>query len=205
MVEDQVREALIRLNPEIAQSPNKAEEVLHKLRAIILSVRDDGLVKANEEFTKWLKAEQSMPFGENGQHVTIRLIDFEDLRNNRFVVTRQYTYRAGSTEKRADIVLLINGLPLVIIEAKTPVRSSESWFDGASQIHDDYEKTFRNSLSRTCSQLQPKAKNIAMEASVYHSNIGGPGGWKKRVPPNPSSPLARQLIQCSDLRSFLIC
>ena len=34
----------------------------------------------------------------------------------------------------------MNGLPLVVIEAKTPVRSSESWFDGATQIHDDYER-----------------------------------------------------------------
>ena len=34
----------------------------------------------------------------------------------------------------------MNGLPLVVIEAKTPVRSSESWFDGATQVHDDYER-----------------------------------------------------------------
>ena len=34
----------------------------------------------------------------------------------------------------------MNGLPLVVIEAKTPVRSSQSWFDGATQIHDDYER-----------------------------------------------------------------
>ena len=124
-----------------------------------------------------------MPFGENGQHVTIRLIDFEDLRNNRFVVTRQYTYRAGTTEKRADIVLLVNGLPLVIIEAKTPVRSRRVGLMAHPRFIMITKKTFRNSLSRTSSQLQPKAKNIAMEASVYRSNIGGPGGWKKELAP----------------------
>jgi type I restriction enzyme, R subunit len=140
MVEPWVREALIRLNPEIADRPERADDILHKLRAIILSVRTDGLVKANEEFAAWLTGERSMPFGENGEHVTIRLLDFQDMTNNYCVVTTQYAYRAGASKKRADLVLLVNGLPLVLIEAKTPVRSSQSWLDGALQIHDDYER-----------------------------------------------------------------
>ena len=61
------------------------------------------------------------------------------LDQNQFVVTQQYTFRVGKTEKRVDLVLLINGMPLVLIEAKTPVRSSQSWLDGALQVHDDYE------------------------------------------------------------------
>lgn len=44
------------------------------------------------------------------------------------------------TSKRADLVLLVNGFPLVVIEAKTPVRASQSWLDGALQIHEDYER-----------------------------------------------------------------
>lgn len=140
LVESHVREALVRLNPTIAERPERADEVLYRLRAAIMTVRDTGLVKANEEFAAWLLGERSMPFGENGEHVTIRLIDFDTLKNNRFVVTQQFTFRAGKTEKRADIVLLVNGMPLVIIEAKTPVRSSESWLDGALQINEDYEK-----------------------------------------------------------------
>ena len=54
LVEDQLREALIRLNPEIAAQPDRADEVLYRLRAIVMGVRDDGLVKANEEFAAWL-------------------------------------------------------------------------------------------------------------------------------------------------------
>lgn len=140
LVESHLRDALVRLNPTIAERPERADEVLYRLRAAIMTVRDTGLVKANEEFAAWLLGERSMPFGENGEHVTIRLIDFDTLKNNRFVVTQQFTFRAGKTEKRADIVLLVNGMPLVIIEAKTPVRSSESWLDGALQISEDYEK-----------------------------------------------------------------
>jgi type I restriction enzyme R subunit len=37
--------------------------VLYKLRAIVLSVRSDGLIRANEEMTAWMRGERSMPFG----------------------------------------------------------------------------------------------------------------------------------------------
>jgi type I restriction enzyme R subunit len=140
LVEAFLREALIRLNPSIAIQPDRADDVLYRMRAIIMGVRTDGLVKANEELAAWLTGERSMPFGENGEHVTVKLIDFDDLEQNQYVVTQQFTCRAGKAEKRADLVLLINGIPLVLIEAKTPVRSSESWLDGAIQVHDDYEK-----------------------------------------------------------------
>ena len=140
LVEDHVREALIRLNPEIAAEPEWADDVLYRLRAILMGVRTDGLVKANQEFAAWLAGERSMPFGAEGEHVTVQLVDLEDVERNQYVVTTQYTVRSGANERRADLVLLVNGVPLVVIEAKTPVRSSESWFDGATQIHDDYER-----------------------------------------------------------------
>ena len=114
LVEDHLREALIRLNQGIAAQPDHADDVLYRLRAIVMGVRSDGLVKANEEFAAWLTGERSMPFGANGEHVTVHLIDFEDLERNQYVVTTQFTYRAGASEKRADLVLLINGIPLVV-------------------------------------------------------------------------------------------
>ena len=139
LVEPWVREALIRLNPEIAAVPDRADEVLYRLRAIALSVRSDGLIKANEEMTAWLRGDRSMPFGPNHEHTTVRLIDFKKFDNNHYVVTNQFVFRAGRAERRADLVLLVNGLPLVVIEAKTPVRQAVSWFDAATQLHDDYE------------------------------------------------------------------
>ncbi|MCQ4254722.1 type I restriction endonuclease subunit R [Stutzerimonas stutzeri] len=140
LIEPWLREALIRLNPEISAQPDRADEVLYQLRAIVLSVRSDGLIRANEEMTAWMRGERSMPFGHNNEHVPVRLIDLDDLSHNQYIVTQQYTYRAGPTERRADLVLLVNGLPLVLIEAKTPVKKCISWVDGAVQVHDDYEK-----------------------------------------------------------------
>ena len=59
-VERYAREALIRLNPSIASQPERADEVLYKLRAIVLGVRSDGLIRANEEFTAWLRGVRSI-------------------------------------------------------------------------------------------------------------------------------------------------
>ena len=123
MVEPWVREALIRLNPEIAAQPDRADEVIYNLRACILSVQADGLVRANENFMAWLRGEKTMPFGPNGEHVPVRLVDAENPRNNRLTVCNQWTYQAGAVEKRFDVVFLVNGLPLVIGEAKTPTEA----------------------------------------------------------------------------------
>ena len=142
LVEPEVISALVRLNPEIAEDSARADEVIYKLRAVIQGVVGDGLVAANEKFTSWLRGEQTMPFGPNGQHTTIRLVDFDDLANNRFVVSNQVTFDLGP-EKRFDLVGFVNGIPLVFGEAKTPVRPAVTWVDGASQVHDDYEVNAR--------------------------------------------------------------
>ena len=160
LVEEHLRDALIRLNPSIAAQPDCVDDVLYRLRAIIMGVRSDGLVKANEEFTAWVMGEKSMPFGENGEHVTVKLVDFNDPEQNQYVVTQQYTFRAGKTEKRADLVLLVNGIPLVLIEAKTPVRSSQSWLDGVLQVHDDYERNVPE-------LFVPNAFSVATEGKEY--------------------------------------
>ncbi len=98
-VESYLRDALLRLNPEIKEQPDRADEVIYKLRAIVLSVRSDGLIRANEEMTAWLRGERTMPFGLNHEHLPVRLINFDlsssaDPDRNDYVVTPQYTFRA---------------------------------------------------------------------------------------------------------------
>src|SRR4051794_29268360 len=139
LLESVLTGALVRLNPEIAAQPDRADEVIYKLRAIINGVAGSGLVGSNEEFMSWVRGERSMPFGPNGEHVPIKLIDFDPLEveSNTFIVSNQVTLKSGP-EKRFDIVGYINGMPLVLGEAKSPVRKAVTWVDGAAQIHDDY-------------------------------------------------------------------
>jgi len=140
LVESELKSALIRLNPEITQNPALADEVIYKLRAVFLTVNQVGLVKTNEEFFKWLTGEKTMPFGKDNRHVPVRLIDFDTHTNNNYVVTNQYRLHHRET-KIPDIVLLINGIPVVVGEAKTPIRPSVSWLDGAHDIHNIYENS----------------------------------------------------------------
>ena len=159
-VEPWMRDALIRLNPEIADQPDRADEVIYNLRACILSVQADGLVRANENFMSWLRGEKTMPFGPNGEHVPVRLVDFQALDNNRLTVTNQWTYQTGAVEKRFDVVFVVNGLPLVIGEAKTPTRSAVTWFDGAFHINQIYEK-------EVPAMFVPNVFSFATEGKLY--------------------------------------
>jgi type I restriction enzyme R subunit len=176
LVESWIREALIRLNPEIAAAPERADEVLYRLRAIVLAVRSDGLIKSNEEMTAWLRGDRSMPFGLNHQHTSVRLIDLVHPEHNHYVVTNQFVVRTGPAERRADLVLLINGFPLVVIEAKTPVRKSVSWFDGAVQVHDDYEKNVPELFVANVLSVATEGKELKYGAIRMPVNLWGP--WR---------------------------
>lgn len=138
LLESELKDALYRLNPPLNGSSEKADEIIHKLRAILITVNNVGLVRANEEFSKWLRNEMTLPLGKNHEHITIRLIDFEQSENNSYILTNQLNFRSRET-KIPDIVMYINGIPLIVGEAKTPVRPAVTWFDGAHDIHQIYE------------------------------------------------------------------
>lgn len=141
MVEQMVKEALIRLNPVIAEDPSRADEVIYKLRTLILSTKEHNLVTQNELFKKLVFEENSFPFGKDGRMVPIRFFGMttsEDLSLNEYVVTNQWIYPSREGGKRLDIVLLVNGFPVAVGELKTPVRDAISWLDGAADIS-DYE------------------------------------------------------------------
>ena len=143
LLEAQVRAALLRLNPAIAEDPSRADEVIYQLRAVLISARTSPHpVVANEEFAAWLTGQKSLPFGPNGEHVTVRLIDFDhpqDASTNQWLFSTEVIFRQGRVEKRFDHVMWCNGFPLVVGEAKSATRPAYTWIDGAAQIHDDYE------------------------------------------------------------------
>jgi type I restriction enzyme R subunit len=182
LLEPWLVQALIRLNPEIAARPERADEVLYKLRAILAAVRSDGLIRANEEFTAWLRGDRSMPFGENNQHVTVRLLDFDNLDNNQYVASTQVTFRAGPYERRPDLVLYVNGLPLAVLEAKTPVRNAVSWVDGAKQIHDDYEKYVPELFA--CNVLNVATEGKDLRYGAIHTPLEQWSPWIPEEPPS---------------------
>lgn len=180
LLEGLVRAALVRLNPEIAEDPAKADEVIYNLRALLLSARTTPHpVVANEDLMAWLTGQKSMPFGPNGEHTTVRLIDFDDPdhdSSNQWIVSTEVAFQQGRVQKRFDIVLWCNGFPLVVGEAKTPVRAAYSWIDGAAQIHDDYEQSVPQFFV-------PNVLSFATEGKHFHyGTVGMPvelwGPWR---------------------------
>lgn len=174
MVEPMVRSALIRLNPVIDAEPSRADEVIYKLRALILGVLPHNLITQNETFKKLIFENNSFPFGENGRAISIRFFDYDDIDNNEFVVTNQWIYPQEEGGKRLDIVMLINGFPIAIGELKTPVRDAISWIDGAEDIL-AYEKSIPQ-------MFVTNVFNFASEGKCYrYGSINAPiqhwGPW----------------------------
>ena len=80
-------DALLRLNPVIAERPERVDEVLPVIRAAILSAASDGLLAANERLTTILRGEQPFKFVGEDHYVPVRLIDFDNVDNNHLVVS----------------------------------------------------------------------------------------------------------------------
>jgi type I restriction enzyme R subunit len=137
---DDLLASLAKLNPEIAGVSSRADEVLSKLRAVLLGVRNDGLVASNEEFVAWMCGRRTIKYIGTDKDVQVRLIDFDDPSANTLRVTTEATFHIAREHRRYDMVLWVNGLPLVVGEMKTPVGAHISWLNGATDIHNAYEK-----------------------------------------------------------------
>ena len=115
--EPQMRFALALVNPT---KPNVAiDEAIRK----VMSIDTGNLVQKNEKFMDYLQNGVEVTYENGGElvHDIIYLIDYFNTSRNKFYAVNQWTYQEYS-EKRADIIIFINGLPLVLIELKSPSR-----------------------------------------------------------------------------------
>ena len=132
-------EALKRLNPAIVNADEDVEKVINQLR------RPLNDITGNREFFEWLKGERSLVLKPGEKARTIKLIDFESPERNACVVTNQFKF-AGYENVRFDIVLMVNGIPLVAIEAKAPTREAIDYREAVKQI-----LRYRSKLPRSSS------------------------------------------------------
>lgn len=114
-----LRKAMLAING--ADKVAAVDEAIRKIREQF----SQPLVSANITLTDWL---------QNGLDVTfktaqgslrsdhIKIIDTDNINNNSFVVANQWTVTNGKSTKRADIVVFINGLPISVVELKSPSR-----------------------------------------------------------------------------------
>ena len=126
---DELMSALRRVNPKLPESA--LSEAVAKLR----DFGSGALIQKNKQFTDYLQNGVEVNYFDNGeQHATlVRLIDFENPGKNSFIVANQWTISENST-KRPDIIIFINGLPLVVFEVKSPSREEADVSEAYNQL-----------------------------------------------------------------------
>jgi type I restriction enzyme, R subunit len=138
LIEEWLIKALKLLNPALENAPERIDEVLPLIRSAVLAADQEGLVAANERLVTILRGTHTVKYVGTDEYVPLRLIDFDDLSNNDYVVAEEVTYGPPGAERRFDTVLYVNGIPVVVIETKTPVKASVSWLNGAKDIANVY-------------------------------------------------------------------
>ena len=121
--------ALYRLNKGL---PSDAiQDAIFKLK----NFENGELVQKNEVFMDYLQNGIPVRYFENGEERSsiVYLIDYKNTENNSFIVANQWTFIENSN-KRPDVILFINGLPLVLIELKSPSREETDASEAYRQL-----------------------------------------------------------------------
>ena len=124
---ERLRAALLAINPKVPASA--IESGIHT----ILKREAPTLEQNNQSFHRLVTDGMSVEVAEAGslKSYHVRLFDTVDLENNSWIASNQFTVidkTAGKVERRADIVLWINGLPIAVIELKNPaLQAADVW------------------------------------------------------------------------------
>ena len=118
LLEAELRNSLVRINRGL---PVEAiDEALAKLKNF-----DTGsLLQKNIIFMDYLQNGITVKFFVKGEEQSsiVRLIDYTNVKSNSFYVVNQFTYLENGNNRRPDVILFINGLPLVLMELKSPAK-----------------------------------------------------------------------------------
>lgn len=151
--------ALQRLNPDM---PSDAiNDALFKLR----NFENAELVQKNEVFMDYLQHGVEVRYTVKGEERAglVYLVDYDNPSNNSFIVANQWTFIENSN-KRPDILLFLNGLPIVLIELKSPSReetdASEAYLQIRNYIHEIPSMFIYNCICVMSDHLTSKAGTI---------------------------------------------
>lgn len=125
----ELEESIRRINKGISE--DAIQDALFRLRNIEIG----ELAQKNEVFMDYLQNGIAARYYENGEERSeiVRLIDYHNIQNNSFIVANQWTFIENSN-KRPDVILFINGLPLVLIELKSPSREDTDVSEAYRQL-----------------------------------------------------------------------
>ena len=119
--------------PDIA-----VQEAIRKIE----NIENGSVVYRNKVFMDYLQNGVPVRYFEEGEErsVIVKLIDYDEPKNNYYCVANQWTIEEGKDNKRPDVIVFVNGLPLVVIELKSPTRDVVGWRDAYNQIRNYIDK-----------------------------------------------------------------
>ncbi|PYJ51846.1 MAG: deoxyribonuclease HsdR [Verrucomicrobia bacterium] len=107
-----LEETLLRLNPGVI-TPENVDDVIRRLEGVRNSI------EGNAEILAWLRGERSVHVAAEKRQRQVRLVDYENVGQNIFQVSPEWEYTSGlSKPNRADVMFLINGVPVALVETK---------------------------------------------------------------------------------------
>lgn len=130
LMESALLDSLVRINKKL---PIEAiNEAIYKLK----NFESGSLVQKNKTFMGYLQNGVEVKYVYNGEerNSIVYLIDYNKADNNTFYAVNQYTYIENANNRRPDIILFINGLPLVLMELKSPSKDEVGAENAYNQI-----------------------------------------------------------------------
>jgi len=129
LYESELIPALELINPHIPSGV--FPEVVNKLR----DIEGSTLALRNEVFMNYLQNGATINYVENQEEVSriVRFVDYDNPNKNSFVIANQWTVVENDT-KRPDLIVFLNGLPIVVIELKSPSREETNASEGYLQL-----------------------------------------------------------------------
>ena len=164
---ERLRSAVYSLNPSL---PTETKEQAIKK---VLRTESPELLDKNELFHKYLIEGVEVEYRKNGgtRGDKVHLVDFEHPDENEFLAINQFTVIENNQNKRPDIILFVNGLPLVVIELKNPVDENatiKTAFDQIQTYKAFIPTLFRyNALTVVSDGLEARAGSITSDWSRF--------------------------------------
>lgn len=131
--EDVLTTQLIRLNPGVVDG-TQAAEIIRQLNLLTAGIA------GNRDMLAWMRGENSVFVPSENRERNVRLIDFENPGNNEFHVTDEWRYKGSVFANRADVVFLINGIPVALAETKKAGKP-DGLAEGVEQIRRYHRET----------------------------------------------------------------
>jgi len=130
VLEKEFKASLKKLNPNLPESA-RVEAYQH-----VLHLGSNDIMSNNEKFHQMLTDGVTVEYFKEGQSIglQVKLVDFEAPENNNFWVVNQFVIKENNQSKRLDIVLFINGLPLVVVELKSAISEKATLEKAYTQI-----------------------------------------------------------------------